>query len=149
MEDLIPRSEENELISLLNSGDGVALPLPFEQDIFLYGTEVAGTSYRENIEELFEVLEEGDLVTLIREPENPYDEYAIRLDLDADDIPGYDPAATDLNDRGRMLGYVPRAYNRIIARLMDAGKLLYGRVRHKELVNGSYHKIVVKIYMRD
>ena len=149
MEDLIPRSEENELISLLNSGEGLSLPLPFEQDIFLYGTEVAGTSYRENIQELFETLREGDLVTLIREPENPYDEYAIRIDVDEDGEPGYDPAVTDLDDKSWMLGYVPRAYNRILARLMDAGKLLYGKVRHKEIVNGTYYKIVVKIYMRD
>ena len=149
MEDLIPKSKENELISLLNSGDGVALPLPFEQDIFLRGTEVAGTSYRENIEELFAMLQEGDLVTLIREPENPYDEYAIRLDLDADGRPGYDPRATDLDDRSRMIGYVPRYENKVFARLMDAGKLLYGKVRHKEIVNGRYHRIVIKIYMRD
>ena len=53
MEDLIPRSEENELISLLNSGDGMALPLPFEQDIFLYGTEVAGTSYHKIVVKIY------------------------------------------------------------------------------------------------
>ena len=89
-----------------------------------------------------------EIVTRIREPENPYDEYAIRIDVDRDGKPGYNPAATDLGDRSFMLGYVPRAYNKVFARLMDAGKLLYGTVRHKELIAG-YYKIVIKIYMKD
>ena len=72
----------------------------------------------------------------------------IRIDVDDDGLPGYDPAKTDLEDKSRMLGYIPRAFNKPFARLMDAGKLLYGTVRHKELVAG-YYKIVVKIFMRD
>ena len=94
------------------------------------------------------MIREGDMLTLIREPENPYDEYAIRIDVDDDGLPGYDPAKTDLEDKSRMLGYIPRAFNKPFARLMDAGKLLYGTVRHKELAAG-YYKIVVKIFMRD
>jgi hypothetical protein len=31
---------------------------------------------------------------------------------------------------------------------MDAGKLLYGVVRRKEM-EGKYHRIVVKIFMKD
>lgn len=146
MEELIVNQNETELIASLHSG--LDLPMPFEQDIFLYGTVIAGTNYRENIEELYDRLQEGDMVTLIREPENPYDEYAIRIDVDADGVPGYDPSVTDLSDQSFMLGYVPRAYNKVFARLMDAGKLLYGTVRLKEIIDG-YHKIVVKIYLRD
>lgn len=149
MNDLILNPNETSLISALHSGLEMDLPMPFEQDIFLYGTEIAGTSYRENIAELYHSIEEGDLLTLIREPENPYDEYAIRIDVDADGKPGYDPRETDLDDKSHMLGYVPRMHNRILARLMDAGKLLYGVVRHKEINNGSYYNIVVKIYMRE
>ena len=137
MEELIIKQNETELVAALHNG--MDLPLPFEQDIFLYGTEIAGTRYRENIRELYE---------LIREPENPYDEYAIRIDVDEDGLPGYDPAKTDLGDKSRMLGYVPRAFNKPFARLMDAGKLLYGTVRDKEY-SANYYRIVVKIYMRD
>ena len=57
MEDLILKPDETELVSLLNSDAGIRLPLPFEQDIFLYGTEIAGTRYRDNIEELYNGLE--------------------------------------------------------------------------------------------
>ena len=145
MEDLILKPDETELVSLLNSGSGVSLPLPFEQDIFLYGTEIAGTQYPENIDELYEKLKLGDILALVREPDNPYDEYAIRIDVDVDGIPGYEPSQLSPNLK---LGYVPRAFNKPFARLMDAGKLLYGVVRDKQLFAG-YHKIVVKIYMRD
>ena len=143
MEELTVKQNETELVAALHNG--MDLPLPFEQDIFLYGTEIAGTNYRENIEALYEMIREGDMLTLIREPENPYE---IRIDVDDDGLPGYDPAKTDLEDKSRMLGYIPRAFNKPFARLMDAGKLLYGTVRHKELVAG-YYKIVVKIFMRD
>ena len=145
MDDLILKPDETELISLLNSENGVSLPLPFEQDIFLYGTEIAGTQYRENIHELYEMLNIGDILTLVREPDNTYDEYAIRIDVDVDGIPGYEPSQLSPSLK---LGYVPRAFNKPFARLMDAGKLLYGVVRDKQLYAG-YHKIVVKIYMRD
>ena len=145
MEDLILKPDETELVSLLNSGSGVSLPLPFEQDIFLYGTEIAGAQYPENIDELYEMLKIGDILALVREPDNPYDEYAVRIDVDVDGIPGYEPSQLSPNLK---LGYVPRAFNKPFARLMDAGKLLYGVVRDKQLFAG-YHKIVVKIYMRD
>lgn len=147
MEDLIIKPNDTDMVSALHNG--VDLPLPFEQDIFLYGTEIAGTRYRENIAALYEMIQEGDMLTLIREPENPYDEYAIRIDVDEDGIPGYNPAVTDLGDKSRMLGYVPRTFNKPFARLMDAGKLLYGTVRDKSKENGGYYKIIVKIHMRD
>ena len=148
MEELILKPEETELVSLLHSETGLSMPLPFERDIFLYGTPVAGTRYRENIDALYETIREGDLVTLIREPENPYDEYAIRVDVDTDGVPGIGPGEGD-SDRHWMLGYVPRAYNKILARLMDAVKLLYGVVRHKVIQNESYYHIVIKIFMRE
>ena len=50
MEELIINPNETELVAAMHSELAEAgLPMPFEQDIFLYGTEIAGTSYRENI----------------------------------------------------------------------------------------------------
>ncbi len=150
MEDLIIKPEETELIAALNTiGSDIEIPMPFEHDIFLFGTEIAGTNYRENIAELYDALQEGSLVSLIREPVNPYDEYAIRVET-ADKQPiGYIPS-NDLPKEyePNKLGYVPRIYNKVFARLMDAGKYLYGVVRHKEMING-YHRIVIKVYMKD
>ena len=40
------KSESGELISLLYSKDGnLTIPKPFERDIFLFDTHVAGTNY--------------------------------------------------------------------------------------------------------
>ena len=47
------KNESGNLISLLHSNDGgVTIPKPFERDIFLFDTNVAGTSYIVGIEDL-------------------------------------------------------------------------------------------------
>ena len=149
MGELIVQPNEQELLQVLNSvGEHDILPMPFERDIFLFGTEIAGTNYAENIHALYESLNEGDIVALIREPDNPYDEYAIRIETVDSELIGYIPSEKLALETGFKLGYVPRLNNKIIARLMDAGKLIYGRIRHKEMI-GDYHKIVVKIYLKD
>ena len=53
----------------------------------------------------------GDRLELVREPENPYDAGAIRVEW-----------------RGRKLGYVPQRDNAAIARQMDRGTPLKARV---------------------
>jgi hypothetical protein len=53
----------------------------------------------------------GDPLELIREPENPYDRNAVRVDW-----------------RGRKLGYVPRAENEALAWAMDRGERLSARI---------------------
>ena len=149
MEILMMQPGDKDLIALLNSIDtDEGMPVPFERSIFLLGTQIAGTSYQMNIDELYDKLNEGDIVKLIREPQNEYDEYAIRIDTESDQPLGYVPSEKAPDDEYLKLGYVPRVNNKILARLMDAGKKLYGVVRLKEM-NGSYYHIVVKIYMKD
>ncbi|MDR2625886.1 MAG: HIRAN domain-containing protein [Zoogloeaceae bacterium] len=53
----------------------------------------------------------GDALTLVREPENPYDAKAIRVEW-----------------RGSQLGYVPRRENRAVAAALDQGKKLHARI---------------------
>ena len=148
MEELILQTNEKELVSAIHTG-GLDIPMPFARDIFLLGVEVAGTSYIPNISRLYESLDEGKTVKLVREPENPYDAYAIRIDTENDDPIGYLASDQYALAEGVKLGYIPRINNKVFARLMDAGKLLYGVVRHKEIINETYHKIVIKIYMKD
>ena len=84
------------------------LPMPEEDDVYLFETRVAGTFYRD----LFAVegvLEENDLLYLVREPENPYDCNAILV----------------TTDDGYVLGYIPKLENPMPAALMDSGKQLY------------------------
>lgn len=145
MNELILKQAEEELVAALHTdGAELTLPLPFERDIFLLGTDVVGTNYVKNIAALYETLQEGERVRLVREPENPYDEYAIRIDA----LPEEGEISQDALDLGLKLGYIPRDRNKIFARLMDAGKDLYGTVRHKEIV-GDYYRIVIKVFLHD
>ena len=97
-----------ELLACLNAGSPT---LPFARDVTLLHCHVAGTAYRE-LDGVVEELGTGEALTLRREPENPHDELAVRV-LRAD---------------GTHLGYLPRACNEPVARLMDAGKLLVARL---------------------
>ena len=149
MEDLILKPEDLAIVSALHLTDeDLDVPMPYDRDIYLFGTEIAGTRYAENIQELYDSLAEGDRVSLVREPENPYDEYAIRVETEEHAPIGYIPVKELEEPDETKLGYIPRINNRIIARLMDAGKFLYAVVRRKEMI-GEHHKIVIKIYMKD
>lgn len=70
--------------------------------------------------------------TFFREPDNPHDPNAIVIK----------------NADGVKVGYVPRADNLIFSRLMDAGKLLFGKITHKEMI-GKWLKINIKIYLHE
>lgn len=114
MADELAKSDSHELVGLLHAhGGDISLPLPFERDIFLFDTHVAGTSYVDGIEELEPQLNIGDKLNFFRETDNPHDARAIVI----------------RNDGGSKLGYVPRVDNVVFSRLMDAGKLLLAAFR--------------------
>jgi len=97
---------------LLASAFGAGGPMPLAQEILLLETRLAGVWF-ENRRQLVEPLADGERVTLLRQPDNPHDALAIGVHA-----PG-----------GALLGFVPRRDNPIPARLMDAGKLLFARLR--------------------
>ena len=131
--DYLTKEEKSGLVSLLHGKNGeVSMPKPFERDIFLFDTYVAGTSHVEGIEELEPHLQIGDRMAFFREPENPYDAQAIVI------------KTTD----GVKIGYVPRQDNVIFARLMDAGKLLFGRITEKEK-KGKWVRISIDIFLHE
>ena len=109
----LKKIETGGLIGLIHSENGeISIPKPFERDIFLFDTYVAGTTHIEGIEELEPHMNEGDKLDFFREPDNRYDAQAIMIKT--------------LN--GVKIGYVPKQDNVIFARLMDAGKLLFGKI---------------------
>lgn len=75
-------------------------------------SSVAGFQFGEG-EEVWDRLSTGALVTLVREPGNPYDERAVRVEW-----------------KGRKLGYVPRRENAAVCHLMDSGRVLDGKIIH-------------------
>jgi hypothetical protein len=127
------KSEAGSLVSLIHGkGGDVAIPKPFERDIFLFDTHVAGTGYIEGIEELEPHLNVDDKLDFFREPDNPHDDRAIVIK----------------NADGVKIGYVPKADNVIFSRLMDAGKLLFGKITSKEKV-GKWLKIDIKVFLHE
>ena len=75
------------------------------REILLAHMDVAGTPYY-HAERLAGRMRPGDRFTLRRQPDNPHDAYAIEV----------------LGPKRRKIGYVPRRFNKMPARLMDAGK---------------------------
>lgn len=121
------------LLALFHGKNGESLiPKPFERDIFLLDTHVAGTTYIEGIDELEPYLKSGDRLNLFREPDNLYDEFAILI------------KTMD----GVKIGYIPQKDNIIFARLMDAGKFLFGKITEKEK-KGNWLRIKIQVFMHE
>jgi hypothetical protein len=78
--------------------------------ILLQDSPLAGFQYHAG-KQLWDEMKVGDALTLVREPDNPYDAKAVRVEW-----------------RGQKLGYVPRRENADIARLMDRGAKLEARI---------------------
>ncbi|MGN0568220.1 MAG: HIRAN domain-containing protein [Acutalibacteraceae bacterium] len=132
MGDLV-KNNSGELVGLLHGKGGeLVVPKPFEKDIFLFDTHVAGTSHIEGIEELEPHLNIDDRLDFFREPDNRYDKEAIVIKT----------------AEGVKIGYVPKQDNVIFARLMDAGKLLFGRISGKEK-KGNWVKLDIKVFMHE
>jgi hypothetical protein len=120
------------LMSLLNrTGTATNLPQPFVRDILLLECHIAGTAYR-SLNEIEPALCASDELTLRREPDNEHDNLAIQI----------------LTESGAHLGYVPRAKNETLARLMDAGKFLCAKLTEQSREN-RWLKINVQIVMRE
>ena len=108
------------------------IPVPFVHEIFLLESRVVGMGFVEDIGEKTKTVVPGGILPLRREPRNRHDARAIQV----------------LNDREERIGYVPRADNPILSRLMDAGKMLYAKVKAVD-EEYDWFRITIEIYMRD
>jgi len=113
--------------SLGKSGE----PKPFVQEVELLNCNIAGTTFLD-LKSIEPELKKHQLLVLKREQNNKYDDKAILI----------------LTEDGKKLGYVPQERNEILANLMDAGKLLFGRLEKKSWV-GNWQKIDIQVYLRD
>lgn len=122
--------KSNNLIQAIEEKSLTDIIKPLVSEIHLFDTFVAGTTHLEDKSVLDEVTS-GDKLSLRRE-ENKFDDKAILI----------------LTESGKKLGYVPEKDNLIFSRLMDAGKLLIGKITDVEN-KGSFTKISVGIYLVD
>ena len=88
-----------------------SLPAPAQTvRVLVQSSPLAGFQYYGG-KILWDEMREGDRLALIREPDNPHDPLAIRVEW-----------------RGEKLGYLPRAENGDVARAMDRGTPVSGRI---------------------
>ena len=119
--DLITAIEDKQITEIIK---------PLVNEIYLFDTFIAGTTYLED-QTVLDDVKPGDKVSLRRE-DNKFDDKAILV----------------LDPEKRKLGYIPEKDNVIFARLMDAGKLLIGKVTDIEK-HGTFTKIAIGIYLVD
>ena len=77
---------------------------------------------------LFPLMRVGDRLDLIREPENPFDPRAVRVEW-----------------RGAQIGYAPRMDNIDLARLLDRGAPLEARILHLEANRDPWRRILFEV----
>lgn len=75
-------------------------------------------------------LKVGDPLTLVRDADNPHDANAIRIEW-----------------RGEMLGHVPRAGNISVAKLMDKGVKVSGRIVNLHPGRSHWQRIMFEIVL--
>jgi hypothetical protein len=78
---------------------------------------IAGTTHREGLKAYEPNLQVGQELAVVREADSSYDDWAVRV---------YTTGSEPM-----WLGYLPEGRNETVARLLDAGFELTGRLTHK------------------
>ncbi len=121
---------KGDLVSVIGNKGLDSVIKPLSQEIHLFDSYVAGTSYLKD-NSVLESINVGDILSLQRE-DNKFDSNAILV----------------LNGDKKKIGYVPEKDNIVFARLMDAGKLLTAKIS-RITRNGSFTQIHIGIYLVD
>ena len=97
--------------------------------MLVQSSPLAGFRYHQAAE-VFRDMRAGDALALSREPDNPHDPKAIRVDW-----------------QGVKLGYVPRAQNAAVAWAMDRGERLSARVSRLQTHRNPRKRIEFEVYV--
>ncbi len=89
---------------------------------------LAGFRYHQG-ERVWPLLKPGQPLRLVREPDNPYDPLAVRIEW-----------------RGRKLGYLPRTGNAPIARLLDQGQPLEVRIKALRDSPSAWERVELELW---
>lgn len=81
---------------------------------------------------LFSLMQVGDVLALSREPDNPYDPRAVRVLW-----------------HGSQIGYAPRVDNVDLARFMDRGVKVEGRILHLQASRDPWKRVLMEIIILD
>jgi hypothetical protein len=98
-----------------------------ESAVILQTSALAGFQYHAG-KAVFPLMQVGDRLQLVREPDNPYDDKAVRVEW-----------------RGVMIGYAPRADNVDLARLMDLGTRVEGRIVNLQKSKDPWKRVLFEV----
>ena len=79
---------------------------------------------------LWDELKVGDPLTLVREPDNPHDSRAVRVEW-----------------RGAQLGYLPRAENEAVAAAMDRGERVTARIAARVQHRNPWRRVRIEVFV--
>ena len=131
MSQAIVKIDPKYLEFVKTSLDKTGLPKPFVQEVELLNCHVAGTTFLD-LDDIESKLTNNQVLMLKREPKNKNDDKAILI----------------LTEDGQKLGYVPKEKNEVLSNLMDAGKLLFGRLDEKSWM-GTWLRLDIQVFLRD
>lgn len=97
--------------------------------LLVQASPLAGSQYYA-LAEVWPEMRVGDILQLVREPENRHDPKAICVEW-----------------RGRKLGYVPRAENRPVAAVLDGGGRLMARVARLRESGDPWQRLEIEIFL--
>ncbi len=117
------------LLGVLGCPPAAALAQPVTARIVVQSSPLAGFRHYE-APNLWEEVHIGDELALVREPGNPHDRNAVRVDW-----------------RGYKLGYVPRAQNEAVARQLDRGAPLIARISRIQHTRAPNRRIEFEIHL--
>lgn len=101
---------------------------PATARVLIQTTLTAGLAHHE-AKAVWPDLAPGDALMLVREPTNPDDPDAVRVEW-----------------QGRLLGYLPRVDNADVARLLDRGQLLATSIRSVARYRNHRRKLEIDIH---
>jgi hypothetical protein len=109
---------------------GLAPAQPVAKARVLVQTTLAAGLRHHEAKAVWDRMQPGDALVLVREPANPHDPDAVRLDWD-----------------GHVLGYLPRPDSADIARQLDRGQALKARIVTLAKYRNHRRKLEVEIFL--
>ncbi len=97
--------------------------------VLIQSSPLAGYQYHA-AGEFWDQLKVGDELTLVREPGNPHDRNAIRVEW-----------------QGKQLGYLPRAENQAIAVELDRGSRVEARISRLREARNPWQRVLIDVFV--
>jgi hypothetical protein len=97
--------------------------------LLVQSSPLAGFQYHAGAA-LWVQLQVGDVLTLAREPENPHDTRAVRVEW-----------------QGSLLGYLPRAENDAVAAALDRGERVEARIAARTWHKNPWRRLRIDVFV--